>query len=289
MVEKKNEALLLTVVASFLWGTSFPAIKIGLQYMDAYTFVFYRFLFASLTMFAVMLLTKNFSFNFNKNRLILFLGVVNGVAYLLQHIGMIHAFASKSSLFVNLSVVWVAFLSPLAIKEKIGRKKVAGLILSVIGVLLVTTNLDFGSFGTGEVMGNLLVIGAGILWATFIVYNKPLVVESKNLIQSMTWLLLHTMLPLLPLILFSTENFFSLTWEAWIAIIYTSVFCWLIPYYLWIQGLKNISPLTSAIILLNEIIVALAISTIVLGEIITAATAIGAIFIIIAILRVSYK
>jgi drug/metabolite transporter (DMT)-like permease len=287
--DDKKEALLFTVIASSLWGTSFPAIKIGLQYTDAYTFVFLRFLFASLTMLAVMLLTKNFSFNFNKKRLILLLGVTNGTAYLLQYLGMVSTFASKSSLFVNLSVVWVALLSPIVLKERIGRRKVAGVIASLLGVMLVTTNLDFGSLGLGEVVGDLLVIGAGILWAVFIVYNKPLVTESKNMIQSMTWLLVFTMLPLLPVVPFSAENFLSLTWEAWVAIIYTALFCWVAPYYLWMKGLKNISPVTSAVILLNEIIVAVAISTVFLGEALTAVSAVGAIFIILAILAVSYE
>lgn len=288
VADDKKEAILFTVIASSLWGTSFPAIKIGLQYMDAYTFVFLRFFFASLTMLVVMLFTKNFSFNFNKKRLILFLGVTNGTAYLLQYIGMVYAFASKSSLFVNLSVVWVALLSPIVLKEQIDRKKVASVIVSLLGVVFVTTNLDFGSLGVGEVVGDLLVIGAGILWALFIVYNKPLVGESKNMIQSMTWLLVFTMLPLLPVVPFSAENFLSLTWEAWVAIIYTAIFCWVAPYYLWMKGLKNISPLTSAVILLNEIIVAVMISTIVLGEVMTAASGIGAIFIIMGILLVSY-
>lgn len=288
MADDKKEAILFTVIASSLWGTSFPAIKIGLQYMDAYTFVFLRFFFASLTMLVVMLFTKNFSFNFNKKRLILFLGVTNGTAYLLQYIGMVYAFASKSSLLVNLSVVWVALLSPIVLKEQIDRKKVASVIVSLLGVVFVTTNLDFGSLGVGEVVGDLLVIGAGILWALFIVYNKPLVGESKNMIQSMTWLLVFTMLPLLPVVPFSAENFLSLTWEAWVAIIYTAIFCWVAPYYLWMKGLKNISPLTSAVILLNEIIVAVMISTIVLGEVMTAASGIGAIFIIMGILLVSY-
>jgi drug/metabolite transporter (DMT)-like permease len=287
--DDKKEALLFTVIASSLWGTSFPAIKIGLQYTDAYTFVFLRFLFASLTMLAVMLLTKNFSFNFNKKRLILLLGVTNGTAYLLQYLGMVSTFASKSSLFVNLSVVWVALLSPIVLKERIGRRKVAGVIASLLGVMLVTTNLDFGSLGLGEVVGDLLVIGAGILWAVFIVYNKPLVTESKNMIQSMTWLLVFTMLPLLPVVPFSAENFLSLSGEAWVAIIYTALFCWVAPYYLWMKGLKNISPVTSAVILLNEIIVAVAISTVFLGEALTAVSAVGAIFIILAILAVSYE
>jgi drug/metabolite transporter (DMT)-like permease len=46
---------------------------------------------------------------------------------------------------------------------------------------------------------------------------------------------------------------------------------------------------TSAVILLNEIIVAVAISIIFLGEVMTAASSAGAIFIILAILAVSWE
>jgi len=256
--------------------------------MDTFTFVFLRFLVAALTMLAVMFLTKRFSGNFNK-RLVVFLGVTNGAAYLLQYIGMVYAFASKSSLFVNLSVVWVALLSPLILKEKIGRKKVGGLIVSLMGIVLMTTNLDFASFGDGEFFWDLLVIVAGIIWAVFIVYNKLVAADHENFVTSATWVLLFTMLPLLPIVSFSAANFFSLPWEAWIAIFYTAIFCWVLPYYLWTKGLKDISPFTSTVILLNEIVVATIISLVVLGEVMTIVSAIGAIFIVAAILLVSYR
>ena len=285
--DTKKQAVLLTIIASSLWGTSFPAIKIGLQFMDAYTFVFLRFSFALLLMLGVLLFTKNFALNFNKKRLILFLGITNGAAYLLQYMGMFYTSASKASLLVNLTVIWVALLSPIVVKEQISRKKLSGVIVSFLGIFLVTTNLDFQSFSTGEIFGDILVIAAGIIWALFIIYNKPLVNESKNMIQSLTLLLLFTMIPLMPVLTFSSANFLILPWEAWIAITYTAIFCWIIPYLLWSKGLKNISPVTSSVILLNEIIVAVAISTIILRESLTAVSGIGAALIIIAIIVVS--
>ena len=285
--DTKKQAVLLTIIASSLWGTSFPAIKIGLQFMDAYTFVFLRFSFGLLLMLGVLLFTKNFSLNFNKKRLILFLGITNGAAYLLQYMGMFYTSASKASLLVNLTVIWVALLSPILVKEQISRKKLSGVIVSFLGIFLVTTNLDFQSFSTGEIIGDVLVIAAGLIWALFIIYNKPLVNESKNMIQSLTLLLLFTMIPLMPVLTFSTANFLTLPWEAWIAITYTAIFCWIIPYLLWSKGLKNISPVTSSVILLNEIIVAVAISTIILRESLTAVSGIGAALIIIAIIVVS--
>jgi len=283
----KRKALLLTVLAGFLWGTSFPAIKVGLRYMDAYTFAFLRFLVASLIMLSVLLLTKNFNFKFNKKRLILFLGVTNGLAYLLQYIGMVFTTASKSSLFINLSAVWVALLSPMVLKERLGGRKVGGVMVSLLGVFLMTTNLDFSSLSQGAVLGDLLVIGAGVIWAFFMVYNKPLVKESSNIVQSMTWLLLFTLLPLLPTASFSAGNFFSLPLDAWLAIFYTAILCWVIPYYLWLKGLKHISAVTSGVVLLTEVIVAVAIATLALGEVLTVASGVGALFIMIAILLVS--
>lgn len=283
----KKKALLLTGLAGFLWGTSFPAIKIGLRYMDAYTFAFLRFLVASLIMLSVLLLTENFRFNFNKKRLILFLGVANGLAYLLQYMGMVFTTASKSALFINLSAVWVALLSPMVLKERLGGKKIAGVMVSLLGVFLMTTNLDFSSLSQGAALGDLLVIGAGVIWAFFMVYNKPLVRESSDIVQSMTWLLLFTLLPLLPTASFSAGSFFSLPLDAWLAILYTAILCWVIPYYLWLKGLRHISAVTSSVVLLTEVIVAVAIATLVLGEVLTVVSGVGAFLIVIAILLVS--
>ena len=287
MVDVKKKAVLMTILAGFLWGTSFPAIKIGLQYMDPYTFVFLRFLTASLTMLLILVITGKASFNFNKKRLVIFLGVVNGVAYMLEYVGMASTTASKSSLFINLSAVWVALLCPLLLRERLGGKKAVGVGVSMAGVVLMTTNLNVASLTQGSIIGDILVVGAGIAWAIFMVYNKPLANSSKSLVLPMTLLLVFTLIPLLPTGLLSAGSFASLPLEAWLAILYTAVLCWVLPYYLWIKGLQHLSPATSAIVLLTEIVVAVTISTLFLGEVFTAISGLGAILIVVAILFVS--
>jgi drug/metabolite transporter (DMT)-like permease len=287
LVDNKKKAVLLTVLAGFLWGTSFPAIKIGLQYMDAYTFVFLRFLTASLVMLAILLFKQGFSFNFSQKRLILFLGVVNGVAYLMEYVGMVFTTASKSSLLINLSAVWVALLCPIVLRERLGAKKTLGVTVSLLGVFLTTTNLNFASLTQGTIMGDLLVVGAGVAWAVFMVYNKPVADASKSLVQPMTLLLICTLIPLLPIAPFSAGVVFSLPLEAWLVILFTAVLCWVVPYYLWLKGLQHLSPVTSAIVLLTEIVVAVTISALFLGEVFTLISGVGAILIVIAILLVS--
>jgi drug/metabolite transporter (DMT)-like permease len=283
----KQKAILLTIIAGVLWGTSFPAIKIGLEYVDAITFVFFRFLIASIIMVITVFASGKFESKINNKKLIIFLGLTNGVAYLLQYIGMNYTTAAKASLFINLSTIWVVLISPKAIGEHFGKHKTLGIISGIIGLLLVTTNLNLEIMGEGQLLGDLIVILAGIIWAFFIVYNKILVNKEKGVIQSIIWILPLTVLPTIPFVLFSFSNIFLIQMGGWIAIFYTAVFCWVIPYYLWLEGLKHISASTSTILLLTEILVATIISVILLEEVITLIAGIGAIFIIAALLLVS--
>jgi drug/metabolite transporter (DMT)-like permease len=255
--------------------------------MDAYTFVFLRFLTALLTMLLILFVSGKALLNFNKKRLVLFLGVINGVAYMLEYVGMASTTASKSSLFINLSAVWVALLCPLLLKERLGGKKAVGVALSVAGIVLMTTNLDITSLTQGAIIGDILVVGAGIAWTIFMVYNKPLANSTKSLILPMTLLLIFTLLPLLPTGLLSAGSFAALPLEAWLAVLYTAVLCWVVPYYLWLKGLQHLSPVNSAIVLLTEIVVAVTISTLVLGEAFTVISGVGAVLIVVAILLVS--
>ena len=284
---QKKKALALTILAGILWGTSFPAIKIGLQYMDAYTFVFLRFLLASLVMLTIMIVSGKMSVKYTNKRLIFLLGVTNGAAYLMQYAGMVFTSAAKASLLVNLSIIWVAILSPLLLKEHLGWKKAVGITISLLGVFLMTTNLNFASMQQGTIVGDVLVIGSGIAWAFFMLYNKKLATDGKNLIQSMTLLLLFTLLPLLPAFFFSAGSVIAFGASAWLIILYTAIFCWVIPYYLWLKGLEHLSPVTSAVVLLTEIIVAIALATFILGEAFTIISGIGAILILAAIIIVS--
>jgi drug/metabolite transporter (DMT)-like permease len=285
-VNRTKEAVLLTALSGALWGSSFPAIKIGLNYVDPYMFVFLRFLSASIIMFIVLLFTKRLDFRFPKKS-ILALGIMNGVSYLLQYVGMTYTDASKSSLLVNLTAVWVAILSWLILKDRFGNKKLFGIVLSIFGVFFVTTNLNFSELIKGMFLGDLLVLFSGIGWSFFIVYSKKFIDDAEDSFQFMSWVLFITVLPLIPFVPLSSNVSLNLPVEAWAAIAYTAVFCWIVPYYLWLKGLKHISSVTSTIILLTEPVVAVILSYFMLGEGFTLISGAGAMLIIMAIILVS--
>ena len=132
VIRSGHSWVFFTILAAILWGTSFPAIKIGLQYVDAILFVFMRFLIALVITLTVLILTKKFRFEFKKDKkLIGFIGILNGIAYLLQYFGMNYTTAAKSSLFVNLTAIWVAVFSTFLINEHFNKRKIAAVISGI--------------------------------------------------------------------------------------------------------------------------------------------------------------
>ena len=285
-MNRTRKAVFLTVLSGALWGSSFPAIKIGLRYIDPYMFVFLRFFSAAIIMFIILLFTRKLDIKF-ANRRIWGLGILNGVSYLLQYVGMAFTAASKSSLLVNLTAVWVAIISWFLLKERFGKKKLLGIILSIIGVFLITTNLNFSELAKGMFLGDILVLSSGVGWSFFIIYNKKYIDDAENSFQFMAWVLFITVIPLIPFIPLSSSVSLNLPIEAWFAIAYTAIFCWIVPYSLWLKGLKHISSVTSTVVLLTEVVVAIIISYFMLDEVFTLISSAGALLILLAIVLVS--
>jgi len=290
LFSSKARAIFFTILAGALWGTSFPIIKIGLNTIDPFAFLFWRFLVSCVTVVAVMLLLKKFQFKIVDKKLVVFLGIANGAGYLLQYVGMPYTTAAKAALFINLSAMWVALLSPKLLGEDFTAKKVAGVLFGLVGIVFVSTNLDFSTLSQGQVAGDGLLIISGVIWALFMVYNKKLVMNSTSAtFQSMTWVLIFTLLTIVPFTVLSGPGFFALSGWAWAGIVYTAIVCWVIPYYLWLEGLKHLSASVSTVLLLSEVVVAVVASILVLREPITVFSSIGAFLIVIAIVLVSVK
>jgi len=289
----KAKAVFFTLLAGCLWGTSFPIIKIGLNTIDPFTFVFWRFLVSSATLFIIMLLLGKVKFEFPKKKLVIFLGIANGAGYLLQYAGMPYTTAAKAALFINLSAMWVAILSPKLLGEKISPQKIVGVLFGLVGIVFVSTNLDFAALTQGQLIADAALVISGITWAIFMIYNKRALTIAKDstsaTFQVMTWVLFFTLLSIMPFTVLSGPGFFSVSGWEWGAIIWTGIVCWVIPYYFWLEGLKHLSASTSTILLLSEIVVAFIGSVAILKEPITIFSTIGAFFIVIAIALVSVK
>ena len=165
-------AIALLVVSSILWGGSFVSVKIGLKYVNAYDFAFLRMAIASAILVSALGLRGGMKASVLKEVSLWMLGLLNGVAFALQYVGLVFTSAGKAALLVNLNIVIVALLSWRVFRERFGLSKMFGVALGVTGGALIATNGNLSTLFQGEMFGDLLVFSAGLVWAFFIVLNK---------------------------------------------------------------------------------------------------------------------
>jgi drug/metabolite transporter (DMT)-like permease len=196
--------------------------------------------------------------------------------------------ASKTVLLVDSDVIIVALLSWLTFKERFSNRMKAAVVLGFLGALLLVTGGNVSELTGGELLGDILVFLAGVVWAFFMIWNKSLVSKGVDAIAMTSCVMPATAIMLLPsALILGSMNLSILATEGWGTIVYTGVFCSTVAYSLWTVGLKRLSVTISAIVLLLEVVFAIVLSFWLLGESFTIIAAIGATLILFSILLAS--
>jgi drug/metabolite transporter (DMT)-like permease len=283
-----NFAIALLVVSSILWGGSFVSAKIGLEYVNAYDFAFLRMAIASAILVSALGLRGGMKASVLKETSFWMLGLLNGVAFALQYVGLVFTSAGKAALLVNLNIVMVALLSWRVFRERFGLSKMFGVGLGVTGGALIATNGNLSTLFQGEMFGDLLVFSASLVWAFFIVLNKWVLtrVEADS-IQISAVVMLATAVVLLPFaVVFGGLNVGAVSGVGWAWVAFTAIVCTALPYGLWILALKAVTATMASLVAMLEIVAAMILSGILLGETYSTATVVGAAMVLASILAV---
>lgn len=284
-----RSAIILTVFASLVWGTSFPGARWGLRYSgnDVF-FLWLRFLVATAITLAVVVAFRKIRFEIFRQPVIWLIGGFNAGGFMLQYVGLTITTASKTALLVDINIVAVAIISYFAFKERLGRVQSLGIALGIVGAVFLTLNREL-RFDQSQILGDVLVYLAGWSWAFFIVLNKKVLVKytgieisSAAIATCALWLAVPT-----AYIFFTGGGDFSLQPQAWFAIVYLGIACTSVATLLWAMGLEGVSATASATIMLIEVLTALAISFTLLGETMSVAAAAGAVLVMLAIYLVA--
>jgi drug/metabolite transporter (DMT)-like permease len=281
-------ALAETALAAAMWGTSFPVIALGIKGgLDPRTFVFLRFVIAAPVMLGVAWTLGRDVMPLLKNRAIWVVGLFNAVGFVCQFVGQQYTGASVAALLVNISVILAAIGAVVFLGERLGGFKVVGIFLAFAGTFLITTNGDFGTVTSGQGLGDALYLIAAVSWAGYILYSKKKMDEQRwDPLASAACIVTVTAILVVPPAL--TAGFGPpLSSESLWAVAFTAVFNTVIPFVLYQQGLKHLTASSSAVVLMLEIVVAVLISVIFLGETFTAFAWTGALAVLGSILLVS--
>ena len=167
---KKLSAYLHIGLASILWGSN--GVIVNLVELHPTTITFFRVLIGGLTLIIVSILVKGLETlrvnGFFKRLVILGALLAAGWYFLFQAMKLIPIGAAV--LINYLAPVFVAVLAPSVLDERLEKKIVIAIVLSIIGVFLISCQ----GLGSGEL--NILGITFGLLAATsyggFVIYSK---------------------------------------------------------------------------------------------------------------------
>ena len=265
-------------------------VKLGLRTLDPFWFVFLRFAVASAVALLVSAATGRIGrvARFLRDPLVIWLGVSNAAGFVLQFNGQTMTSAANAALLINASTMFVAVGSRFVFREQFGLPKMLAVVVGMAGVFLVTTGGRSLTAAGPSIAGDLLVISAAFLWTFFILLNKKIVADGNTDVQALTAaMVVVTAAAALPAaLIFGRDALPVWSADTW-TVFYTAVFCTVLPFYLWTWGLKQITATTSSIILLAEVVFALALAAAVLGERLTPVAMAGSVLILAAVALVS--
>ena len=262
----KTDALLILMAT--IWAVNFSVIKYAVQFIPPLAFTGLRVGLAATVLLGIALVQHR---PWPPRRDIVFLimlGVVgNGLYQLLFIEGLSRTKVGNAVLIVAAAPAFIAVVSRLMGIERVRRRALAGVALSICGVALVVYGSALADHRTATLIGTLLVFLGVLCWTTFTVLVQPLAVR-VNPIQLSGLTMFGGALALV----FTTPRALAaVRWEtvppaAWTALFYASVISMVIAYLFWYRGLRVLGPTRTAIYGNLQPVIAIAVAWIFLNE-----------------------
>lgn len=269
--------VLLMLVLIIFWGSSFIVVKVVLgEGLTPIAIATFRFLIAG-TLFAVTLLVdkaRNRSYNLSvarKDAPLLLLLALTGVTFffIAQYTGIKMAGPSVAAILVTLlSPILIAAFSARMLEERLIRRQVGGIAIAAIGALTVIAGgtLSFEN-NSGFLLGSLILLATPLLWTVYSLLGKT-IISKYNAFLVVSYVNMLGGLCLVPFSLAegSLSQILSLSLYGWLAILFLSVTCSLIGYYIWFYMVKQIGAALTSSFLFAEPVITVLFAVIFVGE-----------------------
>lgn len=261
-----TDALLLLMAV--IWGVNYSAVKYGSLALTPLSFTWLRVFTAMLTLMSVALIQGNRWPARRDIGWLLALGVLgNGFYQLLFVFGVSRTRVADAALIVAAMPAFVALISRLRGVERVRRRAIAGILLSIVGVGIVMLGSAETATAKGSVVGALLVFVGVMCWSIFTVAMQPFT-HRVDSVQLNALTMAGGMLPLLFLtpVAFAATPWGHISALAWGCLLYSSVISIGVGYLFWYRGIRVLGPTRASVYGNLQPIVAILVAWLVLSE-----------------------
>lgn len=282
MKEKFEKYMML--FATIFWAGAFIAGKFSIGEFPVFSLVFFRFLIATIIIFMILIKTEeNWKINKQDLKTFLVLGVVGMVGYhVFFFLSLKYTSATNSSLIGATNPIVTTMLACIFLKDKITYKNILGILISLFGVILITTNGNISAlFNMKFNIGDILMMVAVLCWATYGVLSKK-VLEVYSPIKITSYAFLTCVIVLIPLVILEKPWVYipNTTFNGWMSVIYMAIFPSVGGYLIQQMSIKKIGPTKTSLFINLVPVFSMILAFCILGESISIIKIIAGILII---------
>ena len=281
---QKNGALehisdFLLILVALCWGSTFIIIKNAINDLPVFTFLFLRFLLASILL-SPFLIIKNKFINTKSISAGIFLGFLLFLLFAFQTVGLAYTKASVAAFITGAYIIFTPIFSIIILHKKPYKTSIYGVIIAFIGLFFITYEKDY-TISKGMIY---LILNA-IFLALHLVYVDKYSRTYNIFILTTIQFITMTALSLL-CIFFVGDNIISskFTFNALFGIVYTAIFASVIAYLIQIGMQRFTTPTKTAIMFTAEPLSAPFFSYFIGGEILNMHQLFGAALIVTSII-----
>lgn len=209
MPKSRLIAYCLLLLNAALWGFAPPIIKHALTYTSPVTFLFTRYLIATILFFPIFLIYKTKHPQSHQPKHLLLLALLGTPLTLLPLFYGLQATTSiEASVLESVSPIFIILGSLVYLRESVRPKEWLGILLALAGTALITLQpiLNGATLNSLSIKGNVLIILSDLFWAAFLILAKkfhtdPIYLSFTSFLLSIPlflFLVLATHSPLLP-------------------------------------------------------------------------------------------
>ncbi|DAC73370.1 MAG TPA: EamA/RhaT family transporter [Thermoplasmata archaeon] len=244
----------ILLLVAFVWAGSFIVVDITTKEMDPIDLGFLRFLIATPLMILLVVLRRKPLLLPKKELPWLVVLGLTGVTllYLFQFLGIHYTNAPTASVLINTNVIFIAILSGLFLHETLTRKRIAGIVLSFVGVFVIMFS-DISkqalTFDNLFFIGGILMLLSAFCWALYSFVGKRLLKTYDEFVIT-TYAFGFGTLFYIPFVLMHLGSILQQTsLNGWLAVLYLALTCSLFGYLGWYYALKHIDASKAAVFL----------------------------------------
>ncbi len=274
---KKYLAIAGLIAVTVIWGGGFVASDMALKSLRPFQIMAIRFLLATILMGGASIRELK-GIDFKELRAGILMGCALFVGFAFQIVGLQYTTPSKNAFLTALNVVMVPFIAFLILKKKISMKSIAGAVMAIFGVGLLSLEKNL-SLGLGDAL--TLVCAVGFAFQIF--FTSEFVKKYRAVVLNFVQMLTAVLLSVVSLFLFG-ETEFHVTAQGWLSVLYLGVISTAFCYLLQTASQRYVDETKAAIILSMESVFGTIFSILILHEQVTLRMICGCVIILAAVI-----